>query len=332
EDSKVWVSESKNFKNAKTFDVKPKKVKSKYLERDKHGHIIFKDIAKNDEGEPIKDRNGEEKVNGYYTDKHAGGPEWMSGDKHGKTNLISEAEYTYKAQAKDLKPNTKYYYKVGSEKGGKSQIGQVKTGGKNDEKKNKTNLRKKAEYTYKAQAKDLKPNTKYYYKVGSEKGGKSQIGQFKTGGKKGDPFNFVQYTDTQNAFWNEHVRNEATFGADTLMNAIQTAGDPSFALHTGDFVETAEVEDEWKDLYEQSRPSFMSLPVVAAAGNHDEYALNEEDEKLLTKFNEHVNVPKENDEVNGGSYYSFDYNGAHMVVANTNDNKKSKDNPDEKAI
>ena len=27
-----------------------------------------------------------------------------------------------------------------------------------------------------------------------------------------------------------------------------------------------------------------------------------------------------------------DYNGAHMVVANTNDNKKSKDNPDEKAI
>lgn len=279
DDSKVWVSESKNFKNAKTFDADAQKVDSKYLERDKHGNIIFKDIAKNDEGEPVKGKDGKEKVNGYYTDKHAGGPEWMSGDKHGKTNLITEAEYTYKAQAKDLKPNTKYYYKVGS-----------------------------------------------------EDGKKSQIGQFKTAGKKGDPFNFVQYTDTQNAFWNENVRNEAAFGADTLKNAIQTAGDPSFALHTGDFIETAEVEDEWKDLYKQSRPSFMSLPVVATAGNHDEYALNEEDEKLLTKFNEHVNVPKENDAVNGGSYYSFDYNGAHMVVANTNDNKKSKDNPDEKAI
>ncbi|RQM84118.1 serine/threonine protein phosphatase [Staphylococcus xylosus] len=279
DDSKVWVSESKNFKNAKKFDADAQKVDSKYLERDKHGNIIFKDIAKNDEGEPVKGKDGKEKVNGYYTDKHAGGPEWMSGDKHGKTNLITEAEYTYKAQAKDLKPNTKYYYKVGS-----------------------------------------------------DDGKKSQIGQFKTAGKKGDPFNFVQYTDTQNAFWNENVRNEAAFGADTLKNAIQTAGDPSFALHTGDFIETAEVEDEWKDLYKQSRPSFMSLPVVATAGNHDEYALNEEDEKLLTKFNEHVNVPKENDAVNGGSYYSFDYNGAHMVVANTNDNKKSKDNPDEKAI
>lgn len=279
DDAKVWVSESKNFKNAKTFEADAQKVDSKYLERDKHGNIIFKDIAKNDEGEPVKGKDGKEKVNGYYTDKHADAPEWMSGDKHGKTNLITESEYTYKAQAKDLKPNTKYYYKVGS-----------------------------------------------------DNGKKSQVGQFKTAGKKGDPFNFVQYTDTQNAFWNENVRNEAAFGTDTLKNAIQTAGDPSFALHTGDFIETAEVEDEWKDLYKQSRPSFMSLPVVATAGNHDEYALNEEDEKLLTKFNEHVNVPKENDAVNGGSYYSFDYNGAHMVVANTNDNKKSKDNPDEKAI
>ncbi|WP_418346516.1 metallophosphoesterase [Staphylococcus equorum] len=277
-DSKVWVSESKDFSDAKSFDAKPKKVDSKYLERDKDGNIIYKDVAKDDEGEPIE-KNGKPKVNGYYTDKNAGGPEWTSGDKHGKTDLIKEKEYTYKAQAKDLKPNTQYYYKVGS-----------------------------------------------------ERGKKSEIGKFKTSGDKGDPFSFVQYTDTQNAFWNENVRNEAAFGADTLKNAIQTAGDPNFALHTGDFVETAEVEDEWKDLYKQSRPSFMSLPVAAAPGNHDEYALNEEDEKLLNKFNEHMNVPKENDAVNGGSYYSFDYNGAHMVVANTNDNKKSKDNPDEKAI
>ena len=277
-DSKVWVSESKDFSDAKSFDAKPKKVDSKYLERDKDGNIIYKDVDKDDEGEPIE-KNGKPKVNGYYTDENAGGPEWTSGDKHGKTDLIKEKEYTYKAQAKDLKPNTQYYYKVGS-----------------------------------------------------ESGKKSEIGKFKTSGDKGDPFSFVQYTDTQNAFWNENVRNEAAFGADTLKNAIQTAGDPNFALHTGDFVETAEVEDEWKDLYKQSRPSFMSLPVAAAPGNHDEYALNEEDEKLLNKFNEHMNVPKENDAVNGGSYYSFDYNGAHMVVANTNDNKKSKDNPDEKAI
>ncbi|ARB78323.1 MULTISPECIES: purple acid phosphatase family protein [Staphylococcus] len=278
-DAKVWVSESGRFDDAQIFNAKPKKVNSKYLERDDSGHFIFKDVQKDDEGNVIKDKNGKEKVNGYYTDANAHGPEWTSGNEHGEATLTSQTEYTYKAKA---------------------------TG--------------------------LKPNTKYYYKVGSLQGGQSTVGQFQTSGNKGDAFKFVQYTDTQNAFWNEHVRNEAQFGADTLNQAIQTAGNPNFALHTGDFVETSEIEDEWADLYNQSRPSFMSLPVAATAGNHDEHAFNEDDPKLLGQFNQHVNVPKANNAVNGGSYYSFDYNGAHMVVANTNDNKKSKDNPDEKAI
>ena len=278
-DAKVWVSETGDFSDAKSFDAKAKKVKSKYIERDKNGNFIFADIEKDDEGKAIKDENGKEKVNGYYTDKNASGPEWTRGDMQGKSEMTNVEEYNYKAKAKNLKPNTKYYYKVGS-----------------------------------------------------ENGPQSEVGQFQTSGDKGDPFKFVQYTDTQNAYWNEHVRNEAQFGADTLNQAINTAGNPNFALHTGDYVETAQVEDEWLDLYEQSRPSFMSLPIATAAGNHDEYALNEEDDKLLNAYNNHVNVPKENNAVNGGSYYSFDYNGAHMVVANTNDNKKSKDNPDEKAI
>ncbi|MEB7768119.1 purple acid phosphatase family protein [Mammaliicoccus sciuri] len=278
-DAKVWVSESGQFDDAQAFDATSKQVDSKYVERDKNGNFIFADVEKDDEGEPVKDAQGKEKINGYYTDEHAQGAEWTRGDKHGKSELMTVPEYNYKAKA---------------------------TG--------------------------LKPNTTYYYRVGSASGPQSEVGQFKTSGNNGDPFQFVQYTDTQNAYWNEHVRNEAQFGADTLSNAIQTAGNPNFALHTGDFVETAEIEDEWLDLYDQSRPSFMSLPVASAPGNHDEYALSEDDEKLLTKYNEHVNVPKENNAVNGGSYYSFDYNGAHMVVANTNDNKKSKDNPEEKAI
>lgn len=279
EQPQVWVSTSKDMKNAKTFEAEAKQVDSQYIERDKTGHFIFADVEKNDEGEPVKDKNGKEKINGYYTDANVSGPEWTSGDQHGKASLKNEKEYVYKAHAKDLKPNTQYYYKVGS-----------------------------------------------------KKGKQSQVGQFKTGGSAKDPFKFVQYTDTQNAYWNEHVRNEAQFGANTIAEAIKTAGNPDFALHTGDFVENSQTEDEWNDIYDKSRPSFMSLPIAAAAGNHDEYPFNEDDKKLLDRFNRHVNVPKANNAVNGGSYYSFDYNNAHMVVANTNDNKKSKDNPDEKAI
>ena len=76
---------------------------------------------------------------------------------------------------------------------------------------------------------------------------------------------------------NEHVRNEAQFGANTIAEAIKTAGNPDFALHTGDFVENSQTEDEWNDIYDKSRPSFMSLPIAAAAGNHDEYPFKEDD-------------------------------------------------------
>ena len=278
EDAKVWVSKSGNFDDALEFKAEATKVTSSYGERDKNGNYIFAEVKENSEGEPVEDENGESVLNGYYTDRQAHGDDWMSGD-YGHIELTDVTEYSYKAKATDLEPNTDYYYQVGSESG----------------------------------------------KV-------SETGTFKTSGKAGDPFKFVHYTDTQNAFWNENVRNEAAFGANTLMNALETAGDADFVLHTGDVVETAEVEDEWVDLFGQSQPYFMQTAMAVASGNHDEYALEYGDDPLTEKFNEHVNVPAANNKIDGGSYYSFDYNGVHFVTLNTNDNKESEDNPEGKAI
>lgn len=278
EDAKVWVSKSGNFDDTIEFEAEATKVTSSYGERDENGNYIFAEVKEDAEGKPVEDDNGEPVLNGYYTDQQAHGDDWMSGD-YGHIELTDVTEYSYKAKATDLEPNTDYYYQVGSESG----------------------------------------------KV-------SETGTFKTSGEAGDPFKFVHYTDTQNAFWNENVRNEAAFGANTLMNALETAGDADFVLHTGDVVETAEVEDEWVDLFGQSQSYFMQSAMAVASGNHDEYALNYGDDPLTEKFNEHVNVPAANDEIDGGSYYSFDYNGVHFVTLNTNDNKVSEDNPEGKAI
>ena len=188
-----------------------------------------------------------------------------------------------------------------------------------------------AEHSYKALATDLEPNTTYYYQVGNDSGEKSEIGTFNTAGESGDEFTFVQYTDTQNAYWNENVNNEAAYGADTIEQALEVA-EADFVLHTGDMVETAEVEDEWVDIFTQSQDAWMQQPLVVAPGNHDEYALNYGVDQLTQKFNEHINVPVTNGKIDGGSYYSLDYNGVHLVVANTNDNKVSEDNPEGKAM
>lgn len=187
------------------------------------------------------------------------------------------------------------------------------------------------EYSYKAEAEGLEAGTTYYYQVGSDEGGYSATGSFNTSAVDDDEFQFIHYTDTQNAYWNANVNNEAAYGADTLAHAMEVAPDANFALHTGDFVEIAELEDEWVDNLDMSQEQNLHLPHAYTPGNHDEYTVHGGDLDL-TAFNEHTNVPVTNDAVSGGSYYSYDYNGAHFVVLNTNDNKESEDNPESGAI
>ncbi|MCM3512130.1 purple acid phosphatase family protein [Carnobacterium inhibens] len=278
DDAKVWVSISEDLSDPLIFDPEVAEVTNQYAERTEDGYYIYADLEKDDEGDPVEGEDGEPIINGYYTDENVSGPEWTSGDAVGSLDLVDVTEYSYKALATDLEPNTTYYYQVGS-----------------------------------------------------DSGEKSEIGTFNTSGEVGDEFTFVQYTDTQNAYWNEHVFNEAAYGADTIKQALEVA-DADFVLHTGDVVETAEVEDEWIDIFSQSEESWLQQPLVVAPGNHDEYALNYGDSQLTEKFNEHINVPVTDEKVDGGSYYSLDYNGVHVVVANTNDNKESEDNPEGKAI
>lgn len=181
-------------------------------------------------------------------------------------------------------------------------------------------LNKVREYSYKALATGLKSDTTYYYTVGSDEY-KSPVGRFKTSSEDGVPFKFIHYTDTQNAWWNEHLIDEGAYCADTIKKAQETAPDADFVMHTGDIVEIAGAEDEWVDLFKKSQDSFLNMTLVPIAGNHDEYGFNYNG-RLPYVFNQHFNVPSEG-EINGGSYYSYDYNGVHFVMLNTNDYKSN---------
>lgn len=185
------------------------------------------------------------------------------------------------------------------------------------------------EFSYKSTVKGLKPGTTYFYQVGSEKGGKSNVGTFKTSSVKQEGFEFIQYTDTQNAYWNENIIDEAAYAADTIDKALTKFPNTNFVIHTGDFVETSEVEDEWVDLMGQSEKSFLKTTIAGNSGNHDEYGLSY-DERFVHKYTDHFNVPSDGKD-DGGTYYSYDYNGVHFVVLNTNDykNKENKSIGDE---
>ena len=284
EDSVVRVSTKEDLSDAKEFEADIEKVTSEYAERDKDGYYIYASVAKDDEGEFLLDENEKpEEVYGYFTDEQIDrdNTEWTTnGSELGYLELVDVTEHTYKVTAEGLKPDTQYYFELGSESEGMSETGSFRT------------------------ASD----------------------------KEDEETSFIHYTDTQNAYWNANVNNEAAYGADTLEKARKVAPDADFAVHTGDFVETAQVEDEWVDNLDMSRESNMNLPHAYTAGNHDEYTLKSQEGIDATAFNEHTNVPKANGEVAGGSYYSYNYNGAHFVVLNTNDNKESADNPEGGAI
>lgn len=76
-------------------------------------------------------------------------------------------------------------------------------------------------------------------------------------------------------------------------------------------MEHSNVEDEWADMINQLQGSILDVPTVFTAGNHD---------TAPEKYIEHLNVPVTNNADENGTYYSFDYNGAHFAVLNTNDN------------
>lgn len=180
-----------------------------------------------------------------------------------------------------------------------------------------------AETIYHADIKNLTSNTLYYFRVGSE-GNWSPVGSFKTASAESAPFSFVHYTDSQNAYWNENVQNEPQYTKDTMEKAVRDNPNLNFSLNSGDFVEISHAEDEWLDILGQTQDILLNLPHAMVSGNHDQYSVHTYND-LLNSFNNHINVPQaDENEIWGGSYYSFNYNGTHFTILNTNDDSDSQ--------
>lgn len=180
-----------------------------------------------------------------------------------------------------------------------------------------------AETIYHVDVKNLTANTLYYFRVGSE-GNWSPAGSFTTASEKSAPFSFVHYTDSQNAYWNENVQNEPQYTKDTMEKAVRDNPGLNFSLNSGDFVEISHAEDEWLDILGQTQDVLLNLPHAMVAGNHDQYSVHTYND-LLNSFNNHINIPQaDENEIWGGSYYSFNYNGTYFTILNTNDDSDSQ--------
>lgn len=158
---------------------------------------------------------------------------------------------------------------------------------------------------------DLEPGTKYSYRVGdAELGWWSEAGTITTAEGGDEAFTFFYITDPQAQRRDQYER----FG-EVIDTAYELYPESRFIVSAGDQVDAGENVKHW-NYFLNSTDSLLDLPLMPTTGNH------EDEGAVLTENFVLPNVPDQN--LDSGVYYSYDYNGVHFTVLNTNDDEDDK--------
>ncbi|MBO5858582.1 MAG: metallophosphoesterase [Clostridia bacterium] len=157
----------------------------------------------------------------------------------------------------------------------------------------------------------LEPNTKYSYRIGdAERGWWSDAGVIQTAGDENDAFTFISLTDPQ-AQRPDHY--------DQFAEVVETAHslypDARFVVSAGDQVDMGGNNKHW-NYFLNSTDEFLSLPFMPTTGNHEKGGA------VITNIFSLPNVPEQ--DLDSGVFYSYEYNGVHFTVLNTNDDEGDK--------
>ncbi len=158
---------------------------------------------------------------------------------------------------------------------------------------------------------NLEPDTTYYYRIGdAELGYWSQTGTLKTAAGDDSAFTFFHFTDTQSV-----IEDQYNVWAELLDDALTVYPDSDFIVHTGDFVDHGDNFLQWKWGLNAASDNLLNMPLMPTAGNHEAYGTYAID-NYFSLSDGNVAIPQYTDT---GVYYSYDYNNAHFIVLNTND-------------
>lgn len=157
----------------------------------------------------------------------------------------------------------------------------------------------------------LEPGTKYSFRIGdAERGWWSDAGVIQTAGGPDEAFSFIYVTDPQAQRPDHYDRY-----AETIETAHALYPDARFVVSAGDQVDMGENNKHW-NYFLNSTDEFLKLPFMPTTGNH------EKDGAVITGIFKLPNVPEQDLET--GVFYSYEYNGVHFTVLNTNDDEDDK--------
>ncbi len=157
----------------------------------------------------------------------------------------------------------------------------------------------------------LEPGTKYSYRVGDAKlGWWSEAGTITTAEGGDEAFTFFYLTDPQSQRKDQYERF-----ASVIETAYDLYPDGRFVVSAGDQVDAGENVKHW-NYFLNSTEAFLDLPFMPTTGNHEDAGAAITENFVLP------NIPEQDLET--GVYYSYDYNGVHFTVLNTNDDEDDK--------
>ncbi|MBQ2694025.1 MAG: metallophosphoesterase [Clostridia bacterium] len=157
----------------------------------------------------------------------------------------------------------------------------------------------------------LEAGAKYCYRVGdAERGWWSEAGVIETAAGGNEKFTFFYVTDPQS----QQPAHYERF-AEVVETAAEEYPDAKFIVSAGDQVDEGENVKHWNYLL-NSTEKLLDLPFMPVTGNH------EDEGAVITENFVLPNVPEQDLET--GVYYSYDYNGVHFTVLNTNDDEDDK--------
>jgi hypothetical protein len=168
--------------------------------------------------------------------------------------------------------------------------------------------------TFRVSATGLTAGTTYYYRAESG-AAQSPVYSFRTEGNLDSSFSFIHASDTQadvDTYTVPTILDFQTWG--NSVNAVAQQYKPDFLLETGDLIDFANSEDQWRWYFKNAQSLLGNTALVPVIGNHEQSTAYQ-----AVAFREHFSVPNActDPAVTPGTVYSYDYGNAHFVVLNT---------------
>lgn len=166
----------------------------------------------------------------------------------------------------------------------------------------------------------LEPDTLYAYRVGDGERW-SEWFHFRTASKERKPFSFIYFGDAQNDI--------ASLTSRTIRRGFVQAPEARFMIHAGDLVNDANDDEQWGEWFRTGGWIYAMVPSVPAAGNHEYRTLTAKERKrgimdLSVFWKPQFTLPTNGIVGLEETSYYFDYQGARIIVLNSNEQHEAQ--------